>query len=52
MKSQTLLYNNLKYKEPQPTNKKTQTKITQDTICKTHETQEEGRSKCGYFSSS
>jgi hypothetical protein len=23
--------------------------ITQDTICKTHETQEEGRPKCGYF---
>jgi hypothetical protein len=22
---------------------------TQDTICKTHETQEEGRPKCGYF---
>jgi hypothetical protein len=22
---------------------------TQDTICKTHETQEEGRTKCGYF---
>jgi hypothetical protein len=21
----------------------------QDTICKTHETQEEGRPKCGYF---
>jgi hypothetical protein len=23
--------------------------ITQDTICKTHETQEEERPKCGYF---
>ncbi|KRY62485.1 hypothetical protein T4D_3165 [Trichinella pseudospiralis] len=22
---------------------------TQDTICKTHGTQEEGRPKCGYF---
>jgi hypothetical protein len=22
---------------------------TQDTICKTHETQEEGRAKCGYL---
>jgi hypothetical protein len=24
---------------------------TQDTICKPHETQEEGRPKCGYFKS-
>ena len=26
-----------------------ETKNTQDTICKTHETQEEGIPKCGYF---
>jgi hypothetical protein len=26
-----------------------ETQSTQDTICKTHETQEEGRQKCGYF---
>jgi hypothetical protein len=25
---------------------------TQDAICKTHETQEEGRPKCGYFNPS
>uniref|UniRef100_A0A0V1KCF3 Uncharacterized protein n=1 Tax=Trichinella nativa TaxID=6335 RepID=A0A0V1KCF3_9BILA len=25
---------------------------TQDSFCKTHETQEEGRPKCGYFISS